>query len=86
MPIVSDEAIKLATKNVASYGDTDIFPFPVENHIFHDKPTEVISILKGIDKEFDAAMVSMPLKWGLRMKADIAVKTGMASCREKLLF
>lgn len=61
MPLVPESAMKLAVKNVASYGDTDIFPFPIENHIFHDKPEDVIAILKEIDKSFDTALGRMPV-------------------------
>ena len=34
-----------ALDNVTKYGDTDIFPFPVENHVFNDKKDEVLSLL-----------------------------------------
>lgn len=61
MPPVSDSAMRLAVKNVASYGDTDIFPFPIENHIFHDMPAKLLEILKEIDKDFDDALGRMPV-------------------------
>lgn len=61
MPLVADAALKLAAKNVASYGDTDIFPFPTENHIFFDKPKEICSVLREIDKDFEGSLVKMPV-------------------------
>lgn len=61
MPLVPDAALKLATKNVASYGDTDVFPFPTENHIFFDMPEKICSVLRGIDKDFEGSLVKMPV-------------------------
>lgn len=61
MPLVPDAALKLAAKNIASFGDTDIFPFPTENHIFFDKPKEVCAVLRDIDKEFEGSLVKMPV-------------------------
>lgn len=61
MPIVADAAMKLATKNIASYGDTDIFPFPTENHIFFDQPDKICTVLKEIDKGFESSFVQMPV-------------------------
>jgi hypothetical protein len=61
MPTVSDESLKLAIKNIASHGDTDIFPFPLENHLFHDKPTEVCQVLQDVDKDFFGTMTRVPV-------------------------
>lgn len=61
MPLVSEAAAKLAIKNIAGFGDTDIFPFPIENHLFFDKPTEVVGLLQDIDKNFDSSLSAMPV-------------------------
>ena len=61
MPLVPDAAMKIAAKNIASFGDTDIFPFPTENHIFFDKSKEVCAVLRGVDKEFEASLLKMPV-------------------------
>lgn len=61
MPLVPNAALKLATKNIASYGDTDIFPFPTENHIFFDKSNDICSVLSDIDKDFEGALIRMPV-------------------------
>ncbi|MBO9651250.1 MAG: RNA-directed DNA polymerase [Variovorax sp.] len=61
MPLVSDIALKLATRNIAGFGDTDIFPFPIENHLFFDKPDEICSVLQEIDNDFDRALAAMPV-------------------------
>ncbi len=46
--------------NVTNYGDTDIFPYPVENLIFRDKPGDVKNVLRWIDANFDAALIEYP--------------------------
>ena len=61
MPIATKSAIRLAIGNVSNFGDTDIFPFPTENHIFHDKPDDLLSVLEEIDKSFDSSLSSIPV-------------------------
>jgi hypothetical protein len=61
LPLVSDEALELAVKNIANYGDTDIFPFPIENHLFYDKPAELVSTLREVDKSFETSVARMPV-------------------------
>ncbi|MBU6404110.1 MAG: RNA-directed DNA polymerase, partial [Proteobacteria bacterium] len=48
-----DNSFRLAIKNVAHFGDTDIFPFPIENRIFEDKPDLIQEQLKAVHEEFD---------------------------------
>ena len=50
------EAIEAAVKNIASHGDTDIFPFPFECHIFHDEPNRCVELLEAIHANFDEYM------------------------------
>lgn len=38
-------AAKLAVQNVIKHGDTDIFPFPFENHAFFDKEQETVDLV-----------------------------------------
>ncbi|MBV6824499.1 RNA-directed DNA polymerase [Pseudomonas sp. PD9R] len=61
MPIITKKTLKLAVKNIAKFGDTDIFPYPIENHMFNDMEDGVVSVLEEIDKDFDAAVKSMPI-------------------------
>lgn len=51
-----NEAIGAAIKNIASHGDTDIFPFPFECHLFHDEPDRCSEILRQIHANFDEVM------------------------------
>jgi hypothetical protein len=45
-----------AIANVTQHGDTDIFPFPIENHIFFDQREDVLEILDGIDTDIREAL------------------------------
>ena len=60
MPLINEKFFKLALKNIAQYGDTDVFPFPVENLIFYDDPVGAINVLKIIDKDFATAKERFP--------------------------
>lgn len=44
--------IELALKNISKYGDTDIFPYPIEKIIFYDKINETSQIIEKLDKDF----------------------------------
>lgn len=54
------EAIKAAVKNIASHGDTDIFPFPFECHLFHDEPERCVELLETMHANFDEYMSTYP--------------------------
>ncbi len=51
---------EFALGNVARHGDTDVFPFPVENRIFYDIPNDALSVLEQIHKDFDKAIHEIP--------------------------
>lgn len=61
MATISDKSFMLAIGNVAHHGDTDIFPFPIENHFFHDKPLEVLKALQGVDEAFEESIAKIPV-------------------------
>ena len=54
------EAIRLSLKNVAKHGDTDIFPFPFENHLFFDFPKECQDLLLELHKDFEKYLATYP--------------------------
>jgi hypothetical protein len=54
------EAIKRALRNIGKHGDTDIFPFPFERHLFFDRESDCQKILEGIDSDFKSALNSRP--------------------------
>ena len=53
--------LKKAIENVISHGDTDIFPFPVENILFNDNKTAVLNLLEKLHKNFDEYITNYPL-------------------------
>jgi len=55
-----DAAIEIALKNIARHGDTDVFPFPLEKLIFHDKAQESKDLLKQIHANFDDFIARYP--------------------------
>lgn len=61
MSVVTRETLSFAVRSVARLGDTDIFPFPVENHWLHDDQAGVISLLENIDTDFDKVLGEHPV-------------------------
>ena len=61
MAVISNEAADLAIGNIARFGDTDIFPFPIENRMFFDSPAEVKKILFEVDADFLKAIADIPI-------------------------
>lgn len=44
--------IDLAVTNIINFGDTDIFPYPIETRIFDDNKAGIIDLINKIDKDF----------------------------------
>jgi hypothetical protein len=55
-----DKHFTMALNNITKYGDTDIFPFPIENHIFFDKQADVVTLLGVIERDFDNFILQYP--------------------------
>lgn len=51
---------RMALKNIVSHGDTDIFPFPVENHVFRDCPDGSVSVLNKLHNNIGEALAGYP--------------------------
>lgn len=60
MPQVQKPAIKRAVENLASFGDTDVFPFPFENWFLKEDPATVCDAIEYIDAEFWSIIESEP--------------------------
>ena len=58
---VSVQSLQLAVRNVAQHGDTDVFPFPIENHWFHDQEDEIVRLLQAIYDDFPGQLASYPI-------------------------
>lgn len=54
------DAIDVAIKNIAMHGDTDIFPFPFETHIFFDHPDKCKEILVDMHENFFGYLQEQP--------------------------
>ena len=55
-----EQFYRRALKNIVRHGDTDIFPFPVENHVLHDRPDEVVDILRTLDVDVRRSLAQNP--------------------------
>lgn len=57
------EAFRLAVKNIATHGDTDVFPFPVDNAIFNDLSSDITDLLDDIEhtNDFNTVFNTYPL-------------------------
>jgi hypothetical protein len=49
-----------AIANIVEYGDTDIFPFPIENHILFDEKQAVLKLLRKAYSFFDECFIDHP--------------------------
>ena len=54
------EYFRLALRNVTEHGDTDIFPYPVENRIFHDEQDSILDLLEDYHANFQDYLVRYP--------------------------
>lgn len=51
-----------AVENIIRYGDTDIFPYPIERQVIRDKKSECVKLLASIHSSFDDCISQMPLE------------------------
>jgi hypothetical protein len=57
-----NDSYKMAISNIAKKGDTDIFPFPVENPLFYDKPAEIERLLQDIERNYNKLTTTAPIE------------------------
>ena len=55
-----EKSMEFALENVVRYGDTDIFPYPLERQIFRDKKEETTELLKKMYDDFETFITQMP--------------------------
>lgn len=53
---------KLAIENISKLGDTDIFPFPIENMMFFDRYANIETIILNIETNFDNWLANYPVE------------------------
>jgi hypothetical protein len=49
-----------AVENIIRYGDTDIFPFPIENFLFFDQKLKIVDLLLDIHTNFRQRLSGFP--------------------------
>ena len=54
------QAIRASLRNIATHGDTDIFPFPFETYIFFDCLDKCCALLSELHKHFDHYLALYP--------------------------
>jgi hypothetical protein len=57
------KCMAFAIENIIRYGDTDIFPYPIERQIFRAKKDETIDLLVSIKRAFKKSLGQMPLEY-----------------------
>ena len=62
MALIERSALSSAVGNISVWGDTDVFPFPVENHILHDQASDVATLLEAVAVDFNAQINSFPVQ------------------------
>lgn len=55
-----EEFYRRAIRNIVRHGDTDIFPFPIENHVLHDEQDKVVEILATLDRDVRRSLSEYP--------------------------
>lgn len=58
---ISDASLELAIKNIAVFGDTDVFPTPLEVHWFRDRQNDVVSLLQKLRDDGRSATTWLPI-------------------------
>lgn len=53
-------SILRAIKNVAKFGDTDIFPLEIERHVLFDRPEEVANLIEDMHQNFEHWIAASP--------------------------
>lgn len=61
MTLLQSSTVQRAVDNIVKWGDTDIFPFPVDNHAFYDQRDSVVNVLQQISADFESRLSSLPL-------------------------
>ena len=63
MPLVSKKVFEEALQNIAEWGDTDIFPFPVDNHFMFDCGAELATLLETLVDDQAQAFAEVDLRY-----------------------
>lgn len=50
---MNKQFFETSLRHIVKYGDTDIFPFPVETRVFADRPNETVELLEETHQHFE---------------------------------
>ncbi len=62
MSLLERAVLRRAVENIAGWGDTDVFPFPIENHVLHDQAVAVVSLLESVAADFTSRLNTFPVQ------------------------
>ena len=57
-----ERSMDFAVENIIRYGDTDIFPYPIERQIFRDKKDATTKLLIQMHEDFGNFSTQMPVE------------------------
>lgn len=60
MALDMKKIFEFSVDNITKYGDTDIFPFPIEKHIMFDEKNSTLQILEKIHTDYDKFVTETP--------------------------
>lgn len=55
-----NDAFRLAVANVSAFGDTDVFPSPLDRFPCQDNPDAVVAVLEEVHRTFDEHLANQP--------------------------
>ncbi|MDO6443607.1 RNA-directed DNA polymerase [Marinobacter sp. 2_MG-2023] len=55
-----DTSIRFAIRNIVKFGDTDIFPFPLETRMLDDFEDRVLELFQTVHSEFEKSLNTFP--------------------------
>jgi hypothetical protein len=59
--VIDEDSARLAVRNVATRGDTDVFPYPFDNHVFFDREDQIVEILLRVGSNLSSAISEYPI-------------------------
>lgn len=60
VPLIPRDAFIRALQNIYQWGDTDVFPLPIEGHVLRDKEQDVVALLEAMASDFDNRLNTSP--------------------------
>ena len=63
MALDMKKIFEFSVDNITKYGDTDIFPFPIEKHIMFDEKNSTLQILEKIHTDYDKFVTTIWVYW-----------------------